>query len=1038
MPILHDAVHTLDSRVFIGDTPHLAPAHIRIESVHETGGTSGGQSTLVLHRGQNGELALGAGSIVAQADFAALSWDASRNDGGHFLFRALDQNQIDIVGSQPIRVNLQEQPPNPPAYAGYNVDLRVGHGQILTFERSMFVGSDEKLAPSAVWIHSLVENGDTAAEQPALMIDRGLASARPVTLVQGSMVLSAAEFDRLSWDTSTNNGGSFVFEALDKHNKLIPNGRPQTVTVTESPPPPSYPEQAPQVGVANQGSKLLDASLFTGSDQNRKPAAIRITAITPDSPTAGGHALTLDPDGNGSQPASAVRVDQVIALADLGKLSWNAAHNSGGRFSFVALDSSNQPIIGSPEQHVNVHESPVAPTYAQPTEAAMNKHVVHNSNATFTSSTLGGVKPDHYPAYVRITSINERNDTASGSSPLSINPPRGSSGTAPRPVTVDTEIPRSDFHLLVWDTTHNQGGNFQFIALDSQRRPIEGAMPQTVTINESPPAPIYGSNQPILSVGHDHVRSFARQLFAGVDSSREPAQIQITQINPQGGSSGRNLYLSLGQGTNRLLQAGDRVKLADLDKIHWDAKNNEGGQFTFSAQDSQGSTILGARPVTVRIEEGPSYNPSAQALTTAHDQVLHVGASIFRGESSRQTPASVRITAIDQPNDKDGPQSALYVDHGGGRITRLEVGSTLRQADFDKVRWATDTTDGGSFSFQAQDSANQAMADTPIRTVTIQEELPPNIPAPPPPQSTPDAPVAGHNRTTFLDKAVFIGTSPDASTNGRFFKITNISAYEHENGIRQLNWHENIPNQPPTAYELVRFSGAGIDRFQAEARASAAGGKLLELNEHGWYESYGSLRESVWLLHALFSPNGTSESSVLHKHSASHQRLNSYVIEYENYQHPLRLHPDENDLSVSEEVHEGQIVGEHQLSRLSWNTMQNNGGKLIFVEVAGRADAQPTDPGNQEIGSRRTVTITEAGQANLGSPTPTTRSLSGRPLSATALLSEDGPSQDSTQPASTSSSAPKSAPYPAMLAGWRPVLPPSFLDEQALSPSLLI
>ena len=933
----HDTTHTLSSRLFNGDSPHLAPAYIRIESVHESEGSSGGPSPLVLHRGENGQRELGANSIVAQADFAALSWDASRNDGGHFLFRALDHNQIDIVGSQPMRVNLQEQPPSPPAYAGYNVDTRVGNGQILSFERSMFVGSDEKLAPSAVWIHSLVENGDTAAEQPALMIDRGLASARPVTLVQGSMVLSAAEFDKLSWDTSTNNGGSFVFAALDKHNKLIPNGRPQTVTVTESPLPPSYPEQAPQVGVANQSSKLLDATLFTGSDQNRKPAAIRITAITPDSPTAGGHALTLDPDGNGSQPASAVRVDQVIALADLGKLSWNAAHNSGGRFSFVALDSSNQPIIGSPEQHVNVHESPVAPTYLASTSSAMSRGVAYNTTAEFTTSTLGGAKTSTYPAYVRITAINEQNDTSPGASPLSLKPPQGSAGITHTPVNVGTEIPRSDFHRLVWSTTHNQGGNFQFIALDSQRRPIEGSAPQTVTINESPQAPTYENNEPRLSVGYDQTLSLRRELFAGSKPDFEPYGIRIDEMSPRNGTLG--LYLDRGTGTMQALRAGSVVERADLDKIHWDASKNDGGSFRFTAMENHTTPIRGPQAqVRVQLEEGPSYTPT-ENLRADYDQPLNIGATVFQGNRASHSPTAVRITAIDQPFDQNPANSPLYINHAGSR-TYLNVGDSIAAADFGKVQWDAAGSDGGSFSFQALDRASNVVHGTPTRTITISESGPVHSIA-----------TAGTTADTTklsvgLDAYSLIGehmlaTRPGAGNSNRWFRIEptqNIEAFLSNGGNRFIDFEASSL----TAYEIVRVS-SGLTRAEADSQAQRLGGQLLNIDTND---------EGHRLNNNLFQ-RGTTLNEVHHANSNPGSRLGAFVVEYADYEqlYPLRLldKDDPTNLSKSQPVYNNQVVGNDghadELSRLIWYSQANQGGTLRFTEVQGREQIKTGEHG---------------------------------------------------------------------------------------------
>ena len=303
----HDTVHALDARLFNGDTQHLAPAHIRVESLSETSGTSGGQATLMLHRGQSGARELTTGSVVAQADFAALSWDSRNNDGGSFRFIALDKNQVDIVGSQPMTVAVQESPPLPPAYADYGKGMSIGHDRVHTFDPSIFIGSDPQRAPSAVWIETLVEEGDTDPNSSPLMIDRGQTNARPVSLVDGYMVLAAADFSKLSWDASGNTGGKFVFWPLDKNNQLIPNGRDQTITIVEHPAPPTYATPLPVQRVGHNDTLTLDNTLFEGSANTAR--FIRIESIHPKpdpgaSPATG--ALKMDHDGTPATPSQTV------------------------------------------------------------------------------------------------------------------------------------------------------------------------------------------------------------------------------------------------------------------------------------------------------------------------------------------------------------------------------------------------------------------------------------------------------------------------------------------------------------------------------------------------------------------------------------------------------------------------------------------------------------------------------------------------------------------------------------------------------------
>lgn len=862
----HDSITTLDARLFAGDTPHTAPAFIRIESVSETQDTPGGAGpALMLNRGQHGERELRTGSIVAFAEFSQLSWDTTHNDGGRFSFRSLDQNQRNIVGSRTVQVAIQESPPLPPVYGYYSVNLSVGHDQVHHFDAALFQGSDPQRAPSAVWIEVLNETNDTAPNQPALMIDRGLPTARPLTLVKGSMVLSAADFSKLSWDASSNEGGHFTFHPLDKHNQLMGHGQVLTVNVQEHPAVPSYPSTQPRQLAGHDSELKLDRALFEGSAN--APAYLKIEAIdahgTSTLPASGVGALKIDHDGQASTPLQAVALNTPIARADFDKLYWDASSNTGGSFSFVPTLADGTPILGAQSQMITVRESPPVPTV----HASLDKRLPHDQEGSYFKTHLFGSKN---PApHVRIEAIQETSDTAPNTSPLRLQKTDGSSTE----VNDNDIIDADGYQALHWSAADNTGGSFRVVFLDEHHQEIVGASPRTATITESPPPPAYSAPKVMLTVPHEGTLQFSPHLFTGSDPTKQPAYIRIDSIQsglegsdqqvPNGAASG--LRLDQGSGSQKIYLNGSAVNnggpiilsIGDVGKLSWNAADNAGGQIQFTALDANQAPILGATRPTLVFNE---------------------------------------------------------------------------------------------------------------------EAAPAHIPAPPPAQSTPEAPVAGHNRTTFLDKSVFIGEAPGATTAGRFFKITNIHDYEHAeardiNEMRKLNWHNNIPNREPTAYEVVRVPG-GLTKAQAMARAQEANGKLLELGESAWYTDHSNQPENVWIGNWLGSLTDRQGSSLnlsidkVHHAGSAEGRLEAFVIEYQNYHHPLKLHKAD-DPSTAETIWEGQIVGEDDLERISWNTAQNNGGSIRFTEVMGRVVNDGTSntdlPGNtpRPGTSPRTVHILE-------------------------------------------------------------------------------
>ena len=81
-------------------------------------------------------------------------------------------------------------------------------------------------------------------------------------------------------------------------------------------------------------------------------------------------------------------------------------------------------------------------------------------------------------------------------------------------------------------------------------------------------------------------------------------------------------------------------------------------------------------------------------------------------------------------------------------------------------------------------------------------------------------------------------------------------------------------------------------------------------------------------------------------------KLNSFVIEYDGYQSPLKQAGAGGALSS---IVEGQIISAEQFDAIRWDSVLNNGGKISYTAV----DSTESNAKALEGASKVTITITE-------------------------------------------------------------------------------
>ena len=1006
LAVAHDQTLTFGQELFVGSASSKAPAFIRIEKITPQGDTGTGAA---LQRDADGDgpgapTAVSEGDVISTADFGKLSWNSAHNDGGSFRFVALDANQKPILGASAQTITVRESPAVPD-YPSTRDPLSVAHDQTLPLGQDLFAGSTANKAPSFIRIESITPQDGDSTGTALQRDDDGAGPAAPTAVQQGD-VISAADFGKLSWNTAHNNGGSFSFMPLDADQNPILGASAQTVSVYESPAAPDYPGVRNPLTVAHDQTRALGQELFAGNTPGKAPAFIRIESI--DAKDGDGTGAALQRDADGGTP-TAVQQGDVISAADFGKLSWNTAHNDGGSFRFVALDANQKPILGTDAQTITVHESPLPPVWNATSLQYQTAYAAHDGSAAFTNGMAynGHNTPaKQRPAAIRITHIDEKNPSATEHAALySWNDGHRT------PLSVGSEVRFGSYSNIRWDTAHNEGGTFRFVALDKDGIEIAGSAEQTMTVIESPAAPVYAAHMPSVFTPYNRPLTLDRTLLAGTDPSREPSAIQITNIYEKDDTAPGTSALAIDRGHGQLdpVSKGSRIQASDLDKLVWRSDASSGGSFAFSMIGADGKPILTTNPAspgststltrTIYVEEGdqsPVYAQASSTLRAAFQQVLEIGKNHLdeiRGTDTSRAPARIHIVSIEEFNDRNSNHSSLQLTRGPGGESPMELsaGRTIDAEGFSRLIWDASETDGGRFTFKPLDKNGHPFVDDSgrevVRTITIDEQ--------PQAAGTPTKPVVAANTITGLDKSALTSNSSDTSLDGRFFKILSIEAYESPGAKRVMNW--DLAGRPlqgggqtgPTAYEIIQADG--ISLADARQRAQAMGGKLLSIDDAD---------EKEFIEYNLFN-SGTGISTDYHyinQGNAAHDAgsgAKGFIIEYDNYHQPLKLDSAHNP-DFSGQVEEGQIIVGSGLNQahLGWDSRMNHGGVITLVEVQGqevedgtgknpallgnrtKLGHQAVDIRDPDVGNERfTITIAEAED---GSTTFSKPAISGR------------------------------------------------------------
>ena len=453
------------------------------------------------------------GQIIKAEDFDKLVWNSTYSQSGAIRFQPVDSDDADtakpLPNTQPHNISITESPevkqptaPAQPAPAETNANAQQGGQATQGSDKQPVKDAHEGDAehkgdtghkadpqpaehlPQYQAQHPVkVAHDATAKLDPAIFKGSDsdhpagavkILDVKPGTLkldgqnVEANQVITADQFEKLSWDASTSKGGEFRFIAVrpeEGHAHYdAAKVQAQTISIDEAAAAPKYPEgDAQTVDVRQNIKQTLGEALFKGTAADDAPAFIRIGKVneTADSNSAES-ALFVN---KGRDAYTPLKEGSEVSFEDFKHIAWDSAQNNGGSFTFQALDHHKQPIAGSPLQTVTVHETPNLPNYGSD---AKTVNVAHNANHHLNAALFKGVD-GVTPAGVRIVYVHGENGYEGPVLKV------GNDGAA-RSVSKDDVITMAEFDSVYLDANQFKGSaSFKFVPVDEQGNVLQGA-----------------------------------------------------------------------------------------------------------------------------------------------------------------------------------------------------------------------------------------------------------------------------------------------------------------------------------------------------------------------------------------------------------------------------------------------------------------------------------------------------------------------------------------------------------------------------------
>ena len=545
-------------------------------------------------------------------------------------------------------VNQPAQPPvkEAPSYEP-NKSVNVAHDVTdAKIAKEVFEGTNPANKPEAVKATGFAE---------------GTLKVNGVAITDGAKI-DAENFDKVTWDASKGEGGSFKFTPVQANGDALQGATEQTITINEAS-APVQPKPAPTydanktVDVAHDDTNAkIGKEVFEGTNPANKPAAVTVTGFA---------AGTLKVDGQAINPG------EKIAAENFDKVTWDASKGESGSFKFTPVQANGDALQGATEQTITVNEAPATPVVnAEPKLGvyASEKSVVDVGRdaepVKLDSKVFAGTDPEKTPDAVKITVVHGPDNQPTNDGVLTY-----TVGGQKHSLTSGSFLDKANFDKVEWDAKAdaNNAGTYkvQFKPVTADHKDIESATEHNFDVKEASGVPTYESSKMSFNVEtHDGKQLVPEALFKGENAATAPLYVWIKGSTETDGGSDGHVFMRLADGSNGGLGKdlttngttnGAVISWSDLGKVQWDAAHNNGGTIRFRPLDGDKQEI--GEWQTIRVtESSDNSQASGEERPLALDHVLNPqGAGAQLKSLAAYTPAEPSSNLLDDLHNQITP-----------------------------------------------------------------------------------------------------------------------------------------------------------------------------------------------------------------------------------------------------------------------------------------------------------------------------------------------------------------------------------------------
>ncbi|PHV12323.1 retention module-containing protein [Chitinimonas sp. BJB300] len=607
-----------------------------------------------------------AGQVIAVAQLGNLVFtpvaNGNGNDYASFTFSVQDQaNAFDPV---PNTISIHVTPVND-APTGADKSVTILEDGSRTFAARDFGFQD-------------VDAGDSLK---AVRID-SLPTAGVLTLnnvsVTAGQVIAVAQLGNLVFTPAANGNGndyaSFTFSVQDQANAFDTLPNKISIDVTAVNDAPTGADKS--VTILEDGSKAFTAADFGFSDVDAGDSlkAVRIDAL----PIAG--VLTLN--------GVAVRLKQVIAAAELGKLVFTPAANGNGndyaKFTFSVQDQAN--AFDTLPNKISIDVTAVNDA---PTGADKSVTILEDGSKAFTAADFGFSDVDAGDSLKAV-----RIDALPIAGVLTLN------GVA---VTSKQVIAAAELDKLVFTPAANGNGNdyasFTFSVQDQAN--AFDPVPQTITINVTAVNDAPTGADKLVVIQEDGSKTFAAGDFGfqDVDAGDSLKAVRIDTLPTAGALTLNNVSVT----------AGQVIAVAQLGNLVFTPAANGNGSnyanFTFSVQDQANAYDTVPNKISIDVTAVNDAPTAGGGMVSGTEDTPLVLSWAHFNVADRDTAAAnllIKVTSV--PSD-----GLLQYSTDGTNWLAVTAGKSLSNTMFDagRVRFMPDANESGADSFGGSGVGNK-------------------------------------------------------------------------------------------------------------------------------------------------------------------------------------------------------------------------------------------------------------------------------------------------------------------------------------------